>query len=163
MRWEAKIRTWRAVSPVVIGCLLGAATAVGTAVSFSAPAYAACTGDHVHVQGWDFDQTPFGASYGNYGINWVNGAGTLDNLTGAIYHSIFVQASYGDNVEVGWTADSNGHAGPNAYAEWVNDGVQAPPQYSVTINPATHYQFWMDNVNDDRIWSFYFDGKSVAL
>jgi hypothetical protein len=148
----------RIASFVAISCLMAAAAVGGTILAPSAPALAACSFFHANVNGTDYG----GAHYGNKSHIYVNTNSVINGLQDAIFRSIFVVGSSGNDVEVGWTANNGGHSGPTVFAEWVNRGVDSGPKFytGYSLSTDNNYRFFVENVGHVEIFRFLVDGES---
>jgi hypothetical protein len=84
----------------------------------------------------------------------------INNLNSAIFRSIFVLNSFGNDVEVGWMANNEGFSDPTVYAEWLNRGADSLPQpFTLQVLNENSYQgFYVDNVGHIDIFRFYVGG-----
>ncbi len=149
--------TRRLASLVALGCLLGAATVVGTTFVSAPPASGSCTSAHQNVSALDAD----GGRYGNRGNIYVNSGSVINNLHDALYRSLFVQYDGRNWVEVGWGAGPNSitGGGPTVYAYWVNSGTPGQVIYK-SLSEGSNRTFTVENVGHVEIWRYYFDSES---
>ncbi len=148
----------RAAAPIVVGCLLGAATVGGTIFVSAAPASASCTSQHENVNAYDKSGTYFG----NRGNIYINTSAVINSLHDALYRSLFIFVDTKNVVEVGWGAGPNnitGHSNPTVYAFWVNGGTPGHFTYT-SVSEDTNRTFTVENVGHIEIFRFYFDGES---
>jgi hypothetical protein len=161
MRRERGGSARRIASFVALGCLMGAATVGGTIFASRTPALASCSSIHANVQAKDASSN----HYGNRAHIYVNTSTVINNLRDALFRSLAVRGSLGNDVEVGWTANNGGHSGPTVFAEWVNRGADSGPKfytgYSLSTNTDT--TFIVENVGHIGIFRFYVDGQSSAF
>lgn len=141
---------------IALGCLLGAATAAGTAFISAAPALAdTCSQAHANVEG--------GRLSFQYGVNgevYVNTEPTVNAYNYGFVRSLAVIPDSSDFVEVGWSAHIAGTTSPQVFAEWENGyGNYGSKNYKL-VNYGTDYGFTIDNVGHVEIFRFYFDTET---
>src|SRR6266567_5157476 len=150
----------RILSFVALGCLLGAATVVGTVLVSVTPALASCSDFHTNVEGKDTS----GNYYGNRAFIYVNTSSVINNLNNSIFRSLGVVGSFGNDVEVGWSANNppGSHSGPTVYAEWINRDTDSRPRFysGYSLKLDTNYTFLVENVGHINIFRFKVDGQS---
>ncbi len=148
----------RTAAPIVVGCLLGAATVGGTTFVSAAPASASCTSAHQSVNAKDASSV----HYGNRGNIYVNTSAVINSLQDALYRSLFIFVDTNNAVEVGWGAGPHnitGNSTPTVYAFWVNKGTPGQ-KIHVSVSEDTDHTFTVENVGHIEIFRFYFDSET---
>jgi hypothetical protein len=121
---------------------------------------------HENIEGYDAGQPePNGASSGNRALIFINGSGVISSLHDFIARSLFVLNNtdpLDNNAEVGWGVGGAGPSSPEAYAEWVNRGVNSDAQFypGYTLTPGNNTVFTVVNTGGIGIFRFYVDSQS---
>jgi len=140
---------------ITLGCLLGAATAAGTALVSAAPAQAAtCSAAQANVEG---GRTSF--HYGVRGKVYVNTRGAVNAHNNGFVRSLAVIVDNFNWVEIGWSAHIAGTTSPQVFAEWENQGRGGSQNYKL-VSYDTNYRFRIRNDGHIGIFRFYFDGEA---
>jgi hypothetical protein len=173
MRRTSPFGTHRVLWPVLVGCLLGAATIGGTlasgALAVAAPRAGlaaarsvarSCATHHTNVEGSDKGNN---ATYGQKGYIYINTSTTLGNLQDDIFRTYSEWGPPGWNVEFGW-GDGPDFSGPTVISDYEMDGHTANAQslsYSLTDN--TDVRFRIENIGLQYIWRYVVDGQSTPI
>jgi len=99
--------------------------------------------------------------YGNKADVLVNNV-DFSALNAAIFRSLFVIGSAGNDVEVGWTAHNLNATNPTLYIEWVDHGTNHGPFYHGGLVAGTTHNLKIQDANADGIYSAYIDTAYFA-